>query len=107
MRIKKKWQGRSAHRYQDNPLERVFAEEWQRENDRPMGGGVLDYLAVETQPSGLRPPVATDEQRLLSCTIIQWLGSPVGQNFLADVLSTPAGRNFLLHQLKVKLPGVR
>ena len=109
MQVKKKWQGKSPHRYKENPLEKEFALMWQAENDRPNGGGPLDYLVQsgEDQAVNMLPDPATKEQRLLSCTFIQWLGSPVGQCFLADVLRTKAGREFLLNRLMVKLPGVR
>lgn len=93
--IKKKWQGKSPHRYKDNPLEKEFAWAWQVENDRPNGGGPLDYLAQDCECVGARPDVATGEQRYLSCSIIQWLGTPVGQCFLEKVLHTPAGKAFL------------
>jgi hypothetical protein len=106
--VKKKWQGKSAYRYQDNPLEKAFALAWWGWNDRPNGGGPLDYLAAEgEQEYAMLPDPATAEQRKFSCTIIQWLGSPVGQGFLEDVLRTKAGRDFLLNRLMVKLPGVR
>jgi hypothetical protein len=99
-KIKKKWQGMSAYRYKDNPLEEEFALAWQHENDLPNVGGTLDYLMQpERAAIGVRPDVATPEQRLTSCTIIQWFGSPVGQCLLEKVLRTKAGREFLGNRL--------
>lgn len=106
--LKKKWRGKSPWRLASNSLEKEFALAWQRENDRPMGGGPLDYiLQPERQMIGVRPDVATPEQRSLSCTLIQWLGTPVGQAFLEGVLRTKAGREFLGSRLGLpSCPGI-
>jgi hypothetical protein len=91
-KIKKKWQGKSPHRYEDNPLEKEFAWAWQEANDR-FGSCTLDYMMNGVE-SG-RPAVATDEQRIVANTVIQWLGTPVGQCFLEKVLRTKSGKAFL------------
>lgn len=72
--------GLSAHRQKDNPLEKRFAEQWEEINER---GHVLEYLL--SGPENKRVD-ATPEQQELAATIIQWLGSPVGQFFLVEVL---------------------
>ncbi len=74
--MKKKYQGMHAYRYEDNPLERAAAlafQEWDP------NGHNLDYMLSERN-DGL--PGATDEQRLAINTVIQWLGSPVGIEFV-------------------------
>jgi hypothetical protein len=74
--------GRSQHRFAGNPLERRFAEEWERKNAQE-GRGVLDYLLADevNSPRG----EVSQRDREVAATVIQWLGSPVGQDFLRDV----------------------
>jgi len=80
MRIKKIFQGISSHRYSREPLEKLFAEVWQEENTHNM----LPYMMDSSGRSDPLP--ATKEQHKVAATIIQWLGSPVGQGFLAKVI---------------------
>ena len=76
--------GMCLHRFKSNPLEQLFAEAWEEMNLTPPGGadgrGTLDYLLAENpnRPCG----EVTDRDRLVAATVIQWLGSPVGQSFL-------------------------
>jgi len=80
MRNKGKWQ----HRLSSNPLEKLFAESWDEINTaspgRRDGYGTLDYLLAEdpNRPCG----EVTDRDRVVAATVVQWLGSPVGQSFL-------------------------
>lgn len=73
--------GRSQYRFKDNPLEESFAVAWEKMNTnvsgREDGRGVLDYLLAENpnEPMG----EVTDRDREVAATVIQWLGSPVGQ----------------------------
>ncbi len=76
--------GRSQYRFKQNPEEKLFAEEWERENSDG-GKGILDYLLAD-DPNLPRGEV-TERDREVAATIIQWLGSPVGQGFLEDVYS--------------------
>lgn len=56
--------------------ERAFAEIWAADNDRnPSMPPILETLI----------PDCTQEQATAVATVIQWLGSNVGQNFLARV----------------------
>jgi hypothetical protein len=75
-------------RFKDNPMEKLFAQEWERINTSRMtqdldGKGILDYMLAKDNnyPAG----EATPRDREVAATIIQWLGSPVGQGFLEDV----------------------
>ena len=69
--------GLHTHRFKQNPEERRFAEAWAKHCG---DGKTLAYLlAVGDQ----RFPVAPTEQ--VAATVIQWLGSPVGQGFLRDM----------------------
>lgn len=88
--VKPEYQGRSPHRYKQNPLEKAFALKWQDENS---GLGkrytILDALF---DPSGRGGPGYRDVTKQdweTANTLIQWLGSPVGEGFLIDVLSDP------------------
>lgn len=87
-RIKRQFQGMSPHRYQDNPLEKAFAAAWQEANDQTRPGMVhstLAYLMDENNRGRPNPPL-TQRDWLVANTVIQWLGSPIGQGFLKDVL---------------------
>lgn len=75
--------GFHTHRFADNPEEQRFAEMWTRMG---LDGSNLDYLltSVENHDNGrLEPASARDRQ--VAATIIQWLGSPVGQGFLREM----------------------
>ena len=81
--------GLHQYRFKDNPVEERFAKEWERCNidliDKRLNGkGVLDYLL--TQGSNIPAGEVTPRDREVAATVIQWLGTPVGQGFLADVL---------------------
>ena len=67
------------------PLELAFARVWDRYNTRPNRDGrqALDYLLAE-DPNEPRDE-ATDRDRQVAATVIQWLGSAVGQGFLIEV----------------------
>lgn len=93
--VKSDYQGRNAHRYKENPLEKAFAFAWQGENS---GLGkrytILDALF---DPSGRGGPgyrELTKQDWETANTLIQWLGSPVGQAFLVGVLSRPEAQYF-------------
>jgi len=80
--------GKSQHRMKDNELEKTFAEEWEKlntdRNGKLNGMGTLDYLLAETinYPSG----EVTDRDRVVAATVVQWLGSPVGSEFVKRVV---------------------
>jgi len=76
MRIPKKFQGMHSHRYKDHPDEQRFASQWAK---LCRDGHLEDQLSQTTWPW----PV-TKEARIVSNTVIQWLGSPVGQIFLRE-----------------------
>lgn len=72
--------GKSTHRFSQHPLEQKFAETWQTEQDF---GNVLAYLLGDDNQKG-HP---SDRDILVAATVIQWLGSPVGQSFLSTVIN--------------------
>jgi hypothetical protein len=70
--------GLHTHRFRENPDEKRFAEEWERQN---VQARTLNYLLGD----GLKPVDATPREREVAATLIQWLGSEVGKGFLEDV----------------------
>jgi hypothetical protein len=90
--------GMSAHRLNREPLEKRFATLWEKENTRPNNGnGILDFLLAEDKcyPRG----EVTDRDRTVAATVIQGLGSLVGQEFLGNVLQFDVQRH-MYDQLK-------
>lgn len=67
------------HRLKFNPLERRWAKAWKHQND----GAVLTLydLLRPISPAGICQRDAT-----VAATVVQWLGSPVGQDFVKSVL---------------------
>ncbi|OGU60449.1 MAG: hypothetical protein A2V66_01830 [Ignavibacteria bacterium RBG_13_36_8] len=78
--------GLHQYRFENNPLEEKFAIHWERLNYyRGKVFGILDYLLAK-DPN--RPNYeVTDRDREIAATVIQWLGSPVGNAFVEDVLN--------------------
>ena len=73
--------GNARHRIKQNPLERQYAEVWRQKQD----SGLLEYLMGDGASRG----AVSERDELVAATVIQWLGSPVGQGFLRDVNSLP------------------
>jgi hypothetical protein len=72
--------GKNTHRLASNPLEQAFAKAWERQNRQ---SGTLEYI----MSAGDNNPREVDEEsQVVAATVIQWLGSPVGQHFLEEVL---------------------
>lgn len=71
--------GMYPYRLQSNPKEKVYAERWSE----------LAEKYLENLLYGPNKHNETDEllQRdaIVAATVIQWLGSPIGQNFLVEV----------------------
>lgn len=75
-----KVQGLNSHRLEYNPLENKFAETWEQQNTV---GSTLAYIL--SGPKNVRSDIS-ERDEVVAATVIQWLGSPVGQCFLEDVL---------------------
>jgi hypothetical protein len=80
--------GKHQYRLKQNILEKKFAETWDKQNSGKFndeGRGTLDYLLAEdcNRPCG----EVTERDREVAATVIQWLGSPVGQGFLEEVMT--------------------
>lgn len=75
-------EGRALYRLNDNPMERAYHDAWKRINEY---GNVLSYLLGDGSAAG----DPSDRDRLVAATVIQWLGSPVGQSFVEGVRTDP------------------
>ena len=82
--------GLHQNRFDFATEERFYAEAWEGRNTANSSGpsflngkGVLDYLLAEdnNNPCG----EVTDRDRVVAATVIQWLGSHVGNSFLEEV----------------------
>ena len=72
-----KHEGISRHRLSSNPLEAAFASEWEIQAPNTLG-----WLLCDTHD---RRADYSERDALVAATIIQWLGSPVGRNFVETV----------------------
>lgn len=77
--------GIHLHRFKDNPEEERFAEAW--ENFAKHGN--LEYLLGK----GDKRAIISDRDSTVSATVVQWLGSPVGQGFLESLGYTKKGKD--------------
>jgi hypothetical protein len=75
--------GKNVHRLSCEPLERKFHDEWKKHQEQ---NHTLEYILGDNN----EPAVVTDYEQMIVATVIQWLGSPVGQGFLANILGDDA-----------------
>ena len=75
---------KKAYRFMTNPQERVFFDKWCEYNDTSKGMtySTLEYILADKPNHPAGECTARDEE--IAATVIQWLGSPVGQQFLND-----------------------
>lgn len=74
--------GIHQHRFRDNQEERRFAEAWEKYNSDGSSFELIDYVLSQNNN---RPEPCSDRDREVAATVIQWLGSPVGQGFLKEL----------------------
>lgn len=74
-----KYLGLHPYRFKDNPDEKTFATEWAKQQQ----GHTLAYL-LHLGEQNVRPPAPSVRDHIVAATVIQWLGSQVGQVFLRD-----------------------
>lgn len=77
-----KHKGLHTHRFDGNPKEKRFAEAWDKYNEQ---GKILDHILDTRLVRQGHPPYVSERDEVVAATVIQWLGSPVGQNFLKDL----------------------
>jgi hypothetical protein len=66
-----------------NVRERLYAEEWLKENTRQRGHLTRLELILQGYNATPHEPTARDAE--VAASVIQWLGTTVGQNFLETV----------------------
>ena len=76
-----KHDGKSTHRLSSNPVEKALHDAWQEENDV---SNTLEYLLGSDNRRG----VVSKHDALVAATVIQWLGSSCGANFLKRAMSS-------------------
>lgn len=81
-----KFTGAHPYRLESNPEERLFAEAWQKQN---RFGRFTMLEQILSDDGGKTPAEVSERDEMIAATIIQWLGSPVGQSFLRDVYDEP------------------
>ena len=81
--------GKHPHRLAQNPLEKEFSDAWAKAND------VHHQTLAMLMGADNRPGATSAQDEMVAATVVQWLGSPVGQGILRSVLATPAGLAFL------------
>jgi len=74
-----KHEGLHTYRLEANPKEKMFAELWEKLQNESF---TLEYLLSE---NNRRVDVDVSEHdKTVAATVIQWLGSPCGQEFLKE-----------------------
>jgi hypothetical protein len=74
--------GLHTYRLRNNPEEKRFAQAWDQSNET---GYLLDHLLDTRTVHQGRAPEPSEVDRTVAATVIQWLGSPVGQAWLRDL----------------------
>jgi hypothetical protein len=75
--------GLHTHRFKENPEEKRFADAWAKQNDGSRG--TLAYLLTPPDQDQRHPLTPQPEHQIVAATVVQWLGSPVGQSFLGSL----------------------
>jgi putative RNA 2'-phosphotransferase len=88
-------------RFERNPAERVFVEEF-IEQDKCCN--TLEYI-LSCNPN--QRQYITDKQRSVAMTVIQWMGSPCGQSFLEVVSERCKKEGFPLQAFKNETETIR
>ena len=78
---KSKHRGLQQYRYKDNPEEKRISDAWVTKNEY---GNVLAYLLHIGDQHG-KPPDPSNRDVEVAATVIQWLGSPMGQHWLMEL----------------------
>lgn len=74
--------GLQAHRLKGHAEELAFAKAWDHKNQY---GNTLAHLLDVRDLQGGIPPTPSDRDYQVAATVIQWLGSHVGECFLRDM----------------------
>lgn len=83
MKKKRVNEGLKSYRLRDNPEEKRIANAWEKFETQ---GQIVNHILDSRPVHSGHPPEASDRDRAVAATFLQWLGSPVGQHFLTEVL---------------------
>ena len=85
MKTEFKHEGYSSHRLKSNPHEKIFAEKWEEINTE--GRDTLAWIlnTFSEYDGSQMKGIVSDRDMRVAASVIQWLGSPVGQSWLQDV----------------------
>lgn len=72
----------NEHRLKREPLERRFLEVWDKKKKQQK---ILSYI-LDRDHTNRGDYLPTEEEVEIADTLIQWLGTPVGQGFLGEVM---------------------
>lgn len=85
-----KFRDKNTHRFSTNAVEKIFSDLWAEENKRWMKDGdhasVLQYILSED--GGKTVPETSERDEMIAASIIQWLATPIGRGFLAELHDT-------------------
>lgn len=79
--------GIHQHRLESSPLEKRFSDAWHKckyYSDQQYGESTLSHILSPYHDN--EAIIVEEETKHIAATIIQWLGSPVGQGFLREVM---------------------
>ena len=72
--------GKNTHRLSSNPLEKTFHDAWKEENKY---GNLLEYILGDNNEKA----VLSNRDEMVAASVVQWLGSPVGEDFVRSILA--------------------
>lgn len=83
--------GRFHDRTKYGPLEKAFADLWEKENEMDSninyGNGVLQGLFSErARWQIIHRHEVSDDERMIAATVVQWLGTNCGRAFMEEAL---------------------
>jgi len=74
--------GFNVARLRREPEEKKISDAWKKQNEV---SHLLDYLLQPNPEKQGHPVECSDRDTKVAATVIQWLGSPVGQSFLEEL----------------------
>lgn len=69
-----------------NYAEVLFAEAWLAENSRKTSAPILSRILTRFDPHEAKTATISDRDKAVAASVVQWLGSPVGFQFVRNVM---------------------
>lgn len=73
--------GLKTYRHESNPVEKEIHDKFIKNFAKDIA---MEQISMPTKENGDPVEYLTDREKEIMITTIQWLGSPVGQGFLAE-----------------------